>query len=155
MNGLNEFKRYQNRYPIYVVLNAALSLLFIDYAEFYSAPQVEQWQRGGYLRKRHPSSGITPTSSWLNLGSIKVLGKWAIIIVLRMGVNQKSDWEHKVNLKNFLCPVYLLLGSFCALPGSNGSKRNYDVSHWKVAEEVRFELTVGFHLRRFSSYRNS
>jgi len=42
MNGLNEFKRYQNRYPMYVVLNAALSLLFIDYAEFYSAPQVEQ-----------------------------------------------------------------------------------------------------------------
>ena len=154
MNGLNEFKRCQNRYPMYVVLNAALSLLFIDYAEFYSAPQVEQWQRGGYLRKRHPSSGITPTTSLLNLGSIKVLGKWAIIIVLRMGVNQKSDWEHKVNLKNFLCPVYLLLGSFCALPGSNGSKRNYDVSHWKVAEEVRFELTVGFHLRRFSSYRN-
>ena len=41
-NGLNEFKRYQNRYPMYVVLNAVLSLLFIDYAEFYSAPQVEQ-----------------------------------------------------------------------------------------------------------------
>ena len=119
MNGLNEFKRYQNRYPMYVVLNAALSLLFIDYAEFYSAPQVEQWQRGGYLRKPQSFSVITSSAiSWLNLGSIKVLGKWAIIIVLRMGVNQKSDWEHKVNLKNFLCPVVpafrLVLCAFCA-----------------------------------------
>jgi len=42
MNGLNEFKRYQNRYPMYVVLNAVPRLLLIDYAEFYSASTFEQ-----------------------------------------------------------------------------------------------------------------